>query len=186
MKQSKFLEMVQRKVAAASVGPSTVRGQCAPGLVSAAHAHLSGVDLRQFSLTRPSAFQKRLDAQTDALLHDFPRGAKSWGAARKCVNLFLRDCLYNTYLSERYGLARAEALLELPLDSLVAGELRRLDSGGSLPRWPGLKHLESRDSVEFQAFARGIAEQQEVARVHLDGFLWLQARGRRASRNARG
>ena len=181
VRKREFLEMVQRKVATNSVGPSTVRGQGAPGLVRIAHEHLVSVDLRRFALARPAAFQGRLDTETSSLLRKFPPAGRSWGAARKCINLFLRDCLYNVYLSEQYGLARAERLLEIPLDSLTAGELRRLDSARSLPRWRGLKHLEARDSAAFQAFALGVANQQGIARVHLDGFLWLQGRGRRSN-----
>jgi hypothetical protein len=173
--------MVQRKVATASVGPSTVRGQGAPGLVAAAHRHLSSVDLRDLAVTRASTFRDRLDSETESLRSAFPKGGRSWGAARKCVNLFLRDCLYNAYLREARGLGRVEPLLEIPLDSLVARELRRLDAGKVLPRWPGLKHLQPCDSDQYQAFAAAAAQQMGVARVHLDAYLWLQARGRRSN-----
>jgi hypothetical protein len=46
-----------------------------------------------------------------------PAGAKNWGAARKALNLVLRDILYNQYLQREYGFNRIGKWLELPLDS---------------------------------------------------------------------
>ena len=46
--------------------------------------------------------------------------SRHWGAARKAVNLFLRDALCNRYLAEEFNLKKAEAWMEIPLDSAVA------------------------------------------------------------------
>ena len=59
-----------------------------------------------------------------------PKGAQAWGTARKALNIFLRDALYTTYLSKRYGLPRAEASLEIPLDSITAVRLREVYGAG--------------------------------------------------------
>jgi hypothetical protein len=57
-------------------------------------------------------------------------------AARKALNIFLRDVFYNHYLREEYGFGRLEQWLELPLDMDAARGLRE-DSGDvdiQLPR----------------------------------------------------
>jgi hypothetical protein len=46
-------------------------------------------------------FRRWLDRQTDNLLDVLPINGRPWGAARKAINLFLRDVLYNQYLSGR-------------------------------------------------------------------------------------
>ena len=37
------------------------------------------------------------------------------GAARKAINLFLRDALYNRYLNRRFALSWIQAWIEVPL-----------------------------------------------------------------------
>lgn len=41
------------------------------------------------------------------------------------MNIFLRDCFYNAYLRDAYGLAVAEPWFEVPLDSVVAEGLKK-------------------------------------------------------------
>ncbi|HSW40426.1 MAG TPA: hypothetical protein VLL97_13135, partial [Acidobacteriota bacterium] len=112
----------------------------------------------------------------ESLLDVLPINGRPWGAARKAINLFLRDTLYNQYLHGHFHFGRLEPWLEVPLDSAVARGLKAAAKRGVLPRWPGLKHLSSDVSAEFQAFASTHAHTLRVDRVHLDMYLWLENR----------
>ena len=110
------------------------------------------------------------------LLDSLPIKNRPWGAARKAINLFLRDALYNQYLSKQFKLQSIESWLEIPLDSAVAKGLKLQSNRDELPRWPGLKNLEANVSEGFQVFASKRANLKKVARVHLDMYLWLDNR----------
>ncbi len=121
-------------------------------------------------------FQLWLDRQTELLLDTLPIKNRPWGAARKAINLFLRDALYNQYLCKQFKLQLIESWLEIPLDSAVVKGLKLQSNPGELPRWPGLKDLEPNLSEKFQFFASKRANLKGVARVHLDMYLWLDNR----------
>jgi hypothetical protein len=93
------------------------------------------------------------------------------------MNIFLRDALYTTYLSEKHRLDTAEKFLEIPLDSITSGHLRKRAGRGVLPRWKGVKHLNSDASDRYQDYAAELAQACGFARVHLDTYWW----GERAS-----
>jgi hypothetical protein len=98
------------------------------------------------------------------------------GLARKFLNIFLRDCFYTTYLAHAYHLERTEELLELPLDSITAKELRKAAPPGQLPRWPGVRKLTKDVSARYQAVALDEARNERMARVHLDSQYWAANR----------
>jgi hypothetical protein len=98
------------------------------------------------------------------------------GRGRKALNLFLRDCLYNKYLSEKYDLGNLEAWMEMPFDSVMAGQLKKDAGRGRLPVWHGLKKLTRENSEKFQAHASQIAARRNFARVHLDVGMWVNNR----------
>src|SRR5262249_55604340 len=152
-----FLRAVQQRCARVAVGASTVRGQRAPGLVQAARAHLATLDLQQFGVSGPALFRRRLDRATERLARSLPLRGRSWGVARKLLNIFLRDALYTSYLREAFRLDRAEHLLELPLDSITAKRLQAEVGRGRLPRWQGVKRVSPAASTELQAAAAAIA-----------------------------
>jgi hypothetical protein len=114
-----------------------------------------------------------------------PKGNQYWGVARKCLNLFFRDALYNHYLRTKYGLAKFERYLEIPLDSHVGTELRHSPEGQNanppLPRWKTVKGLGPADK-RFQDVAERIAKREGTERVHLDVVYW---RGKLASAKRR-
>ena len=60
-----------------------------------------------------------LDTATMELCAAMPREVRAWGLARKALNIFLRECLYTSYLRDASRLDRSEHYLELPLDSLT-------------------------------------------------------------------
>ena len=162
-------EMIQCREAFAAILPSTVRNQGAPGVVRAARIFLSQMDLRPFGTKKQDAFADILEKKTEAFQKALPKQARSWGLARKALNIFLRNCLYNHDLRTKFQLDRAEQFFELPLDSFVAKALRAQD--GNLPSWRGIKYLIRRDSARFQKDASRLAQSEGYARVHLDAQL---------------
>jgi hypothetical protein len=176
IKPSDFLQKVQLVTAIAAIGPSSLRNQGAPGLIGCVRQFLADLELQRFVVPRRLLFEDRLDEETEALLAILPVTTRSWGAARKALNLFLRDALYSAYLSSHFQLAQLEPWLEIPLDSTVARGLKSRDRAGHLPQWPGLKHLEPVISRLYQSTAAALAEEVGIARVHLDIYLWLENR----------
>jgi len=177
-KDDQFYRDMQKYIAITTVGPSALRNQGSKGVIKAAQKHLADIDLQVFRTKDEAEFLTVLDQQTEILRRALPPRAQNWGAARKAINLFLRDICYNRFLCERHGLAIAEDWMEIPLDSLIAASLKRKDSEGHLPRWPRLIKLERHDSSKFQAFAKSIASAQGISRVHLDMRLWAEERER--------
>jgi hypothetical protein len=108
-----------------------------------------------------------------ALDDAFPSRSSRWAAARKVINIFLRDVLHNQYLVRAYRLSPVEPWLEAPLDGVVAARLKKRAPRGALPRWRGLKRATSGECRCFQQFAQETAGKIGVERVHLDVYLWL-------------
>jgi hypothetical protein len=168
-----LLYQMQRRLAETSIGPSALRNQGSAGVIQAAKTFMEKLDLGAVCLDSESRFQRVLNKLTERLRSALPPNAQHWGAARKALNLFLRDAFYNRYTFGQYGLARLEPWLEVPLDKYVAIELLKGDR--SLPRWEGVKYLSPATSELYQASASIMAERRGVARVHLD--LWLYRPG---------
>jgi len=174
-----LLRQIQTLVATLSVSPSAVRGQGAPRVVDAARDFLAVLDLKRFGTRREGEFRRELEAATERLCAALPAGARSWGLARKLVNIFLRDCCYNHYLRRQYGLERAEAFYETPLDSIAVRELKkwaRQRRRARLPRWRGVKRLVAAESERFQAAATDFAGDKGTPRLHADAYLWVRGR----------
>jgi hypothetical protein len=175
MKPKDFIITLQRKVAFSAVGPSALRGQ-GKGVLRASQDFLTRMSLLRVSKSSIKRFRLWLDLQTELLLDSLPIKNRPWGAARKAINLFLRDSLYNQYLCKQFNFQSIETWLEIPLDSAVAKGLKSRPNGNKLPRWPGLKNLTRKVSEDFQAFASEQANLKGIARVHLDMYLWLANR----------
>lgn len=165
-----------------AVGASTARGQ-GKGAVHALRSALAKVPLRDFCATSEAQFQLALDRHTRRIQKCLPPPISSWGLARKCLNIFLRDCYYNGLLAHRFRLKCAERFFEVPLDSIVAKGLKSCLPRGTLPRWIGVKHLRPEDSALFQEAALALCRAWRIPRVHLDTFLWV--RGRKSAPNSR-
>jgi len=171
-----FYSTVQRSVAVTALGPSSLRNQGASGVIHSAQEFLAALDLSVFNGSKAVMFDAQLNSITDRLKLALPKKARNWGAARKALNLFLRDALYNHYLAKEYHLHRIENRMEIPLDSAVARGLKKLSNRPELPVWPGLKKLTPSISTQFQSFAENVAKKRGLARVHLDIYLWLEER----------
>lgn len=165
------------RLAGLAASSSALRNQGAAGVVRAARAVLRKFNLRRLSQLKAQQFSRRLDRETEALRSRLPRNARNWGTARKVLNIFLRDVLYHNYLCRQYRFDRFESCLEVPLDADVAHGLHGEPEGRTLPKWQGIKHLDSRTSAQYQAVAREVARRRGVAAVHLDLVYWRRAAG---------
>src|SRR6266568_1385296 len=117
MTNDSLLRLIEARTAIAAIGASTLRNQGARNVVSNTRGFLRRLDLKQFTGLSTSGFRQSLDTQTKKLQKALPVGARNWGAARKALNIFLRDVLYSYYLRKEYGFERLERWLELPLDA---------------------------------------------------------------------
>jgi hypothetical protein len=175
MTSEQVLNAIQSSAARGAVGASTVRGRGNRGTADAARAFLRTIDLTSFG-SGSAAFAAALDNSTDELRAALPRAARHWGLARKILNIFLRNCLYNTYLNAHFRLGSTEASFELPLDSITALHVKRAAGRGALPPCPGVKHLRPPLSAHFQAVAAEEAAKRGIAQVHLDAVWWSVSR----------
>lgn len=142
-------------------------------MVSAARVHLFNLDLCDFSVGSEAEFQSVLNRETVKLAKAFPVGGRgNWGAARKSLNIFLRDVVYNRMLSEHFALVRIHSWLELPMDSHCYNGLVLDTPQKKLGKWPGVKHLNVDENAAFQVIARDIATNLGVARCDLDALYW--------------
>ena len=157
-----------------AVGASTARGQGKKGLVRRIRKSLMKVHLIAFSGATDVRFARILDAETHRICRELPKGARSWGLARKCLNIFLRNCAYNAHLRTAFGLRGIESFLEIPLDSKVVTELKAQFPRGLLPRWCGVKYVNPGESEVFQVAAGEVAKARSVHRIHLDAFFWAK------------
>ena len=175
MKRPSLINAIKKRTAVVAVGPSDARGQGTSGVVKALREALDCVPLAAFATSEQQKFEQALDRWTSKVRAGLPEKAQSWGLARKCLNCFLRDCFYNIYLVNHWGLACAEGLFEVPLDSIVAKRIREEEekAGKSLPPWPGLKHLTPEVSKLYQRAALVQSEARHLSRVHLDTYLWV-------------
>ena len=172
LQNKQFLEAIQTRTARIAASASATRGQRTPGLAAAAREYFETLPLDQFGVVRSRLFKKRLDHATLELIRAIPKNGRSWGLARKLLNIFLRDAFYTTYLRDAYRLDLAEHNYELPLDSITAKRLRAETSEGAIPPWCGVKYLTPEASDVLQAAAAAIAASRGIARIHFDAYWW--------------
>jgi hypothetical protein len=170
MKDTNFLQLAQDFLANA-FSISTVRRMGRSGTLEAVRAFLKRIDLAHVSETSPPNYIRTLDDLTSNFQRSLPKPAY-WGVARKCLNLFFRDALYNFYLRREFNLAKFEKQLEIPLDSFVGNALREEAEGCDLPRWQGVVGLRHEMSDGFQEVAARVAKREGTERVHLDMIYW--------------
>ncbi len=171
-----LLRAIQHHNARAAIGSSSMRGAGSPGVVRSARTFLREMPLRPFGTSSPSKFLSRLDSATNDLKRALPKGTQRWGLARKALNIFLRNCLYTTYLRDEYNLAPAEKFFEIPLDSITGARLVK-ESRGALSSWKTVRGLKANTSAEYQAVAAALAAEKNIARVHLDAVWWGEREG---------
>jgi hypothetical protein len=153
MPPDQFIARLKNRLAQAAVGPSTLRGKGTGGVAAAARRSLAAIDLTSVVVEERAAFRAQLREITKSIKAALPESGRAWGRARKVVNIFLRDVVYNADLRDHYGLRRVRAWLEVPLDSHIAKGLRDEPEGAGLPRWPRIKYLTPKVSKAYQRVA---------------------------------
>ena len=174
---AQLTKLMHRYVATGAVGASTGRRMIPAGRVKHIRKFLSRLRIEQFS--HPERFHVALDKATDRLTRHKPKCVRGWGAARKFINIFLRNATYNSRLRREYNLSRIERLLEIPLDRFVADGLRGEREGRSLPdRFVGVIHVNPELNEHYQAVATAVAQRKGTRRVHLDLVYWRREKKR--------
>lgn len=159
-------------IAETCIGASSLRGQGASGLIRESRNFFKELDLSSIP-TEQSQFTKWLDRKTERLRGKYSANAQNFGAARKALNLFLRDVSYNVILNRAFGLNPVLSLLEVPVDSFTAKHLKKHDP--TLPaKWSGLKRVTKEHHKEYQYAASMIAKKWKVNRVDLDIFFFRE------------
>ena len=157
MQKSKdFSKFMQQYLAITTVGPSTLRNQGSKGVINVVQEYLAKIDLCDFNQKDESEFLSILNRKTEELkeiiinIVDGDKGHKNkqpnrgqhWGAARKSLNLFLREIFLNKLLGQKIDIK--EEWMEIPLDSFIAKALNKASKEfyKKVINWPGLKRLD--------------------------------------------
>ena len=104
--RNEFHRKVQKFLANAFTS-SMIRNMVQPGALKRIQDFLKQkIDLTKISKLKPEQYPQTLDQLTEELMQALPPGDRKWGVARKCLNLFFRDALYNFYLREAHTLSK--------------------------------------------------------------------------------
>ena len=169
---------MQQYVANIGITASALRNLGDKGFVKAARDFLANLDLKPLITLESSVYENWLVVQTEALRVKFPKDHPWWGPARKSVNIFMTIATLNRFLCDAYALERLEYVLEVPLDSVVAGKLRKFARERTMfpecefPKWTTIKALEPTNSTKFQTIAAAMAKERGIPRGRLDVALW--------------
>jgi len=172
MDGEKFLHTMQEKVAYESLQPKFLGYQNEVDELQDLRIFSAKLDLSRFATEKKEKFKEELDKATRELEEVLSSNHKTWGTARTAINSFLQMALYNRYLSESFDLYLAEHLFELPLVKRTVDGLRRYEKNNYLPEWSGLDLLKPDVANQYQDFARKMADNLGVSRIHLSMFLW--------------
>lgn len=182
MTDKEFIDKIHKRISIVCIGASALRNQGAPGIVEVARNYFSNISLDEYfeSLSNSDKFNVFLDSHTNKLVEKFPDNGKSWGAARKGLNLFFRELVYNKFITDYYNFPinirdfnEIIKNLEVPLDLDVATGIY-IDSNFVLSKWESIKKLNIEMSKLYQKEALKIAKSKNIARVHLDLFYWRE------------
>lgn len=177
-----LFKKLQRRLAQTTIGASPMRGQGKGAVKKCRDYCEKRIRVTGFfgSLQDEKKFMNYLDRHTRKLSDELPRvhGQPNFGAARKALNLFFRELVYNKYFADAYGLSaslrnnhKEIKWLEIPLDSHVAGEIKKRYK--KIPvRWKSIKGLTRQENKIYQDHAQRIAIKEKVARIHLDMKFW--------------
>ena len=166
------LKLVQRRIANISVGASTVRGQ-PKGTVNIARNYLKSLNLQEFSQsTDEEEFKTLLNKHTQVLKEKLP--SKSWGIARKVLNIFLFQATHDILIYKYWSLNRIIPHLELTLDGPNAMRLKKFaKKEGIKLHWDNIYSLKPEVNEEFQAYAKRCAISEcNCEKCYLDIYWW--------------
>ena len=159
------------------INASSMRNQGKPGMILKIRKHLvDSIDISKLGSLEEKTFNKFIEAHTDNLVKFCKDKEIEWGTARKAINLFLMDIVYNKYLNEFYSLEKIHNLLEIPLDNKVSKRLKKVakEKDSVLPVWGGICNIDKNEYIEFQKFALEIAKDKKMNRVDLDIYFWTE------------
>lgn len=180
MTEKIFLNQIHKRLSIISVGASALRNQGSSGIIKIAREYFYEININEFinSLDNEDVYNNFLDKHTTNLVSKFPENGKSWGGARKGINLFLREVVYNKFFSDYYQLPtqynefnQKIKFLEVPLDKDVATGIYE-ETELVLPRWNSIKDLTPNLSKQYQIAALKIAAKGNFAKVNLDLKYW--------------
>ncbi len=171
-----FVRELQAHQTRVSISASAVRSQ-GSGTAEIARAFLADeLSLSTLRVSSESAYLHRLDSLTVGLQRRLRGKARSFGLARKLLNIFIRDCVYSRPLCLHFRLEQIEPYLEVPLDGIVGKRLREAaleqGQGQRVPRWQSIRALTRAESDQYQSFASELSARRKLARVHLDVTFW--------------
>lgn len=169
---AEFISALHRNIASRSIGASTGRRMGPTGTIAAARIYLADLDLSRIHSLSERQFKNWINKKTDDFQSKLPQGGGHWGSARKYLNIFLRNVVYNRFLCDTYNLYHIEPWQEVPLDSQVARALRKEPEGSDLPRWKTVVGLDQSMSERFQEVASKVSSRMGLYRVHLDVLYW--------------
>lgn len=181
MTKQDFFKLIIRRLSQVSVGASALRNQGGKGIIKKARdyfEHSIEIDDLIKNLDDEKKFKTYLNIHTKQLSRKFSSTDENWGAARKALNLFFREIVYNTFVTEHYNLPTDFTkfnikikYLEVPLDKYVASAIYN-ENENHLPKWKSIKSLKITHSDQYQLEAMEIAKKRKIARVHLDLEFW--------------
>jgi hypothetical protein len=168
------IHLLQKRLANVTIDASLLRNQGSPGVIAASREYCSRFDFSRLKNVSKEEYKKQLDAATLEIKESLPLEARTWGAARKVLNVFFLQACLDYFISKKYNLENTIPHLEVPLDSFVAKELLReaRKRKVKLPKWNGIKHLTPEDSREFERLATQIAAEKGISRAFLDLIYW--------------
>ncbi len=176
------LSLYQERLSRITVTSSSARGQ-PEGTIIAAQNYLSRLDLAILGeLNDSTDFEMFLEQWTKSLCRHLE--TKSWGHARKFLNIFLYLCSRDFQIRKRYRLNRFDRALEIPLDRHVAEGLvafERCVAHGTRTTltWTTIGALDKQKNAAFQAIASTLARRLNLHRAELDLKLWRRPKRQR-------
>ena len=175
MERDQQLNRMQAYCANVAITASALRKQGDSGLVELARRFLGDLPLAPLRTLGPPNYPHWLNDQTNALAELFREKHAHWGSARKSINIFMTMAALNRFLCSAYELERFEHVMEVPLDSVVMGDLRQWEKDHAaaitLPA-VSITDLEPETSCKFQNVAAKRADALGVPRGRLDAMLW--------------
>jgi len=179
IKEKSILTKFQNYIAHISIGPSTLRGH-KKGTMKNVINSLKEIPLNKLSkINNEEKFIEWLNKQTEKLVCKLP--GKSWGTARKTINVFLFHACHNVWLARNYQLRKIIPYLELTLDNYNAKKLKKYaEKEGIELKWKSIKCLTAEENEKFQKYARKYAkERYNLERCYLDVIFWPEGREKR-------
>jgi hypothetical protein len=185
--KDKSLMQITNFIAETSIGSSTIRNMGPAGNIQLVRNFLKVISIQDFLIAAhfEPTYKKWLNKQTSKLIKETNFRGDGFGPARKCINIYLRNIIYNSLVCAHFGLIpysrefnNVLSHLEIPIDSFSAKgimkDAKKVHNCPPLPgSWKTIMILSSEQNEHFQIAAKIIADSKQTARVNLD-FLYFR------------